>query len=126
VKDKLPEQARDKPLADTEALNAHLAEISRCVAESSHAALLLDGAGWHVATKLMVPENITLVHLPPYSPELNPVENIWEYLRKNKLALRVHDNYDAIVDACCQAWNDLMATPERIASIATRHWAVMS
>ena len=83
-------------------------------------------ASWHVATKFMVPENITLVHLPPHSPELNPVENIWEYLRKNKLALRVHDNYDAIVEAFCQAWNGLMVTPERIASIATRHWSVMS
>jgi DDE superfamily endonuclease len=114
------------PHADTEALNVHLTEISRCVAEGSHAALLLDGAGWHVATKLVVPNNITLVHLPPYSPELNPVENVWEYLRKNKLALRVHENYDAIVGVCCQAWNDLMAMPERIASITARKWAVMS
>ena len=74
----------------------------------------------------MIPHNITLVHLPSYSPELNPVENVWEYLRQNKLALRVHESYDAIVDACCHAWNDLMATPDRIASITRRHWAVMS
>jgi len=114
------------PYADTEAFNAHLAEISRCVAEASHAALLLDGAGWHVASALVIPPNITLVHLPPYSPELNPIENIWEYLRKNKLALRIHDSYDAVVTACCQAWNDLMAMPDRIASITTRQWAVMS
>jgi len=60
----------------------------------------------------VVPNNITLVHLPPYSPELNPVENVWEYLRKNKLALRVHQNCDAIVGARCQAWNDLMAMPD--------------
>jgi len=114
------------PYANAEALNAHLAEISKCVAESSHAALLLDGAGWHVASELVIPHNITLVHLPSYSPELNPVENVWEYLRQNKLALRVHESYDAIVDACCHAWNDLMATPDRIASITRRHWAVMS
>ena len=114
------------PYADTEALNAHLAEISRCVAESSHAALVLDGAGWHVASGLVIPRNITLVHLPPYSPELNPVENVWEYLRKNKLALRVHQTYDAIVDACCYAWNDFMATPDRIASVTARQWAVVS
>ena len=114
------------PYANAEALNAHLAEISKCVAESSHAALLLDGAGWHVASELVIPHNITLVHLPFYSPELNPVENVWEYLRQNKLALRVHESYGAIVDACCHAWNDLMATPDRIASITRRHWAVMS
>ncbi len=114
------------PYANTEALNEHLAEISRFVAEGSHAALILDGAGWHVARKLVIPGNITLVHLPPYAPELNSVENIWEYLRKNKLSLRVHDDYDEIVEACCKAWNDLMALPERIASIATREWAVVS
>ena len=74
----------------------------------------------------MIPENITLVHLPSYSPELNPVENVWEYLRGNKLALRVRQTYDDIVDACCRAWNDLMATPDRIASITARPWAAVS
>jgi len=114
------------PHANTEALNEHLGEISRFVAEGSHAALVLDGAGWHVAHKLVIPDNITLVHLPPYAPELNPVENIWEYLRKNYLAMRVHEDYDAIVAACCKAWNDLMAMPERIKSISIREWAVVS
>ena len=65
-----------------------------------------------------MPENITPVCLPPYAPELNPTENIWEYLRKNYLALRVFDDYDAIVDACCMAWNDLLTMPDRLASIA--------
>jgi len=114
------------PHANTEAFNDHLAEISRFVAEGSHAALIVDGAGWHTARKLKIPDNITLVLLPPYAPELNPVENIWEYLRKNKLALQIYENYDAIVDACCIAWNDLMAMPDQIASIATRAWARVS
>ena len=64
--------------------------------------------------------------LPPYSPELNPIENVWEYLRKNNLALRIHDTCDAIVDACCKAWTDLLATPKRIASITSRRWAQLS
>lgn len=114
------------PHANTEAFNDHLAEISRFVAEGSHAALIVDGAGWHTARKLKIPDNITLVLLPPYAPELNPVENIWEYLRKNMLALQIYENYDAIVDACCRAWNDLMAMPDQIASIATRAWARVS
>ena len=114
------------PRADTNAFNEHLAVISRAVAAGSHAAIIMDGAGWHVAEKLAVPDNITLIKLPPYAPELNAAENIWEYLRKNKLALRVHENYEAIVDVCCAAWNDLMAMPERIASIATRDWASVS
>ena len=64
--------------------------------------------------------------MPPYSPELNPVENVWEYLRKNNLALRVYETYDAIVDACCNAWIDLIAIPTRLASITIRDWAKAS
>ena len=56
----------------------------------------------------------------------NPVENVWEYLRKNKLALRVHDNYEAIVEACSTAWSDLIAMPARLGSITLRDWAKMS
>jgi transposase len=75
-------------------LSLHLAEIGRQVAPGAHAALLLDGAGYHVAHDLVVPDNVTLVHLPPYAPELNPMENVWAYLRGNKLAITVFDDYD--------------------------------
>ena len=105
-------------------MNLHLAEISRCVAAGAHAVITLDGAGWHKpGDKLKIPANISLLPLPPYSPELNPVENIWQYLRQNQLANRVFENYDAIVEACCNAWNRLVAQPERITSISTRAWA---
>lgn len=77
------------PHAATEAMNAHLLEISRAVAKDAHAALVLDGAGWHAAMALEVPVNITLVLLPPYAPELNPIENVWAYLRANRLAISV-------------------------------------
>ena len=75
-------------------MSLHLAEIGRQVAPGSHAALVLDGAGYHVAKDLAVPHNITLVPLPPYAPELNPIENVWEYLRGNKLAITGFDSYD--------------------------------
>jgi transposase len=79
---------------------------------------------WHqTGGKLKVPDNISLLKLPPYSPELNPAENIWQYLRQNKLSNRVFDSYEAIVDAYCDAWNALIAEPGRIQSIATRSWA---
>ena len=107
-------------------MNLHLQEISRGVAPGAHAALIFDGAGWHTTDKLELPENITPVCLPPYAPELNPTENIWECLRKNYLALRVFDDYDAIVDACCMAWNDLLTMPDRLASITRRKWAKVS
>jgi DDE superfamily endonuclease len=114
------------PCANTEAMNAHLAEIARTVAPGAHAVLVLDGAGWHGAGALTVPSNITLLHLPPYAPELNPVENVWAYLRANKLAITVFDSYDDIVNACCKAWNFLANDPKAIASITSRPWAQVS
>lgn len=111
------------PYADAHAMNALLQEIAACVAPGAHAALVLDGAGWHGAKDLIIPPNLTLIIQPPHAPELNPVENVWEYLRQNKLAIRVYDTYTAIVDACCDAWNELMAMPARIASLTTRDWA---
>jgi transposase len=111
------------PFADTPAMNAHLAEIARTVAPGAHAVLVLDGAGWHGGGELVVPDNLSLVVLPPYSPELNPVENVWQYLRANWLAISVFHDYNAIVDACCAAWNRFAEQPEVINSIASRAWA---
>jgi len=106
-------------------MNLHLAEISRCVTLGAHAVVTLDGAGWHRSReKLKVPGNISLLLLPPYAPELNPQENIWQYLRQNYLANRVFEDTKAIVDACCRAWNSLIEQEGTIASIVTRSWAL--
>ena len=80
------------PFANSAAMNLHPAEIARTVAERAHAILVLDGAGWHGSAALTVPDNISLLHLPPYAPELNPVENVWACLRANKLAITVFDS----------------------------------
>jgi transposase len=111
------------PYLNATAVSAHLADISRAVAEGAQAVLVLDGAGFHVAKDLKIPRNITLLRLPPYSPELNPIENVWEYLRGNKLANTVYETYDELVTACCNAWNFFVEDPERIASVTTRSWA---
>ena len=108
------------PYANAGAMGRHLAEIGRHVAPGG---VVLDGAGWHGAGALTVPDNLTLLPLPPRSPELNPVENVWQYLRQNNLSLRVWPDYEAIVVTCCEAWNALMATPDRLASITRREWA---
>ncbi|HWE17480.1 MAG TPA: transposase [Hyphomicrobiaceae bacterium] len=109
--------------ADTDAMQLHLDEISRMVARGVNAVLLLDRAGWHTTANLNVPKNITLIFLPSRSPELNPVEQIWQYIRANWLSNRVFDTYDEIIDAACDAWNRLVAQPHTITSIGMRHWA---
>jgi len=111
------------PFVETEAMQAHLDEIGRTVARGAHAVLLLDRAGWHTTGRLRVPANMTLILLPSRSPELNPVENVWQYLRANWLANRVFETYDDIIDAACDAWNRLIALPTVINSIGTREWA---
>ena len=111
------------PCADADMMQLHLDEISRNVAAGAHAVLLLDRAGLHTAGKLDLPKNITPIFLPSRAPELNPVENVWQYLRQNGLSNTVFENYDAMVDAACAAWRNLIAHPETIASIGTRDWA---
>ena len=103
-------------------MELHLAEIAKTVASGAHALLILDGAGWHGAKGLAIPPNITLIKLPPYAPELNPMENVWAYLRANKLAITVFDSYDDILDKCADAWNFFANDPGRIMSITQRDW----
>jgi transposase len=89
--------------------------------------LVCDSAGWHQRGKrLRVPDNITLLPLPAYSPELNPMENIWDYLRGNKLSRRVWNSYEAIVAACRDAWHFLGNDPERVRTIAHRDWVCIN
>jgi len=111
------------PRCTTAAMALHLAEISSAVAPGAHAVLLLDQAGWHMTGKLSVPANITLLPLPAKSPELNPVENIWQFMRDNWLSNRVFTSYKDIIDHCCYAWNKLIDQPWRITSIGSRDWA---
>ena len=101
------------PYADTDMMQLHLDEISRTVAAGAHAVLLLDRAGWHTTAKLEVPANITPIFLPSRAPELNPVENVWQFLRSNWLSNLVFDTYDEIIDAACDAWRNLEAHPEK-------------
>ena len=111
------------PFADTEAMQLHLEEISRHVAEGAHAVLLLDRAGWHTTAKLDMPNNVTPIFLPSRAPELNPQENIWQFMRGNWLSNLVFDTYDDIIDAACDAWRKLVSQPEMITSIGMRDWA---
>ena len=104
-------------------MGLHLAEISLAIAPGAHALVLMDQAGWHTTGKLQVPGNITIVPLPAKCPEVNPVENIWQFMRDNWLSNRIFKSYDDIVDHCCFAWNQLVDQPWRIMSIGLRQWA---
>ncbi|KAA0576157.1 IS630 family transposase [Azospirillum sp. B21] len=110
------------PTVSTTAMSLFLDGFSRSLEPDVQAVLVLDQAGWHGARALVVPGNITLVPLPPYSPELNPVERVWLYLRERFLSHRLLDDYGAVVQACCDAWNALTATPERLRSLTSYPW----
>ena len=114
------------PYCNTEAMQMHVREISCHVTPGAHAVLLLDQAGWHTTGKLDMPGNITLMSLPSRSPELNPQENIWQFMRDNWLSNRVFTSYDDIVAHCCEAWNNLTDQPWKIMSIGLRDWAKTS
>ena len=108
------------PHANTQYMNAHLKFIAEAAGDTKHVVLVLDGAGWHASKSLTVPKNITLMPLPPYSPELNPTELIWRYMRGNYLSNRIYKDYDEIFDVTAAAWNRL--TPELLASITATKW----
>ena len=115
------------PHANTEAMNLHLGEVSTQVTAGAQALLVCDGAGWHQrGRQLGAPDNIAMLTLPAYSPELNPMENVWDYLRQNKLCSRVWDTYEDIVEACKQAWHFLIDDPDRIRSLGKRSWACVN
>jgi hypothetical protein len=108
------------PTVNTDYMNVHLDFISQQAGPNKHVVLVLDQAGWHVAKGLKVPENITLFHLPPYSPELNPIERIWAYLKSHYLSNRVFMDYDDLLQACQSAWNSM--SEERLQSVCRTDW----
>ena len=105
------------PEVSVKAMNEFLVRFAATLAEDEHAVMVLDRAGWQTAKRLVIPSNVTLVWLPPYSPEINPVERVWLYLREKHWSHRLLDTGDAIVDALCRAWNAL--TPERLRSLTS-------
>ena len=108
------------PHTNTQYMNAHLKFISEAAGPATHVVLVLDGAGWHVGHELKVPANMTPLRLPPYSPELNPVERVWSYLRSHDLSNRVYQDYDELFKETSAAWNRL--DEATLASITATEW----
>ena len=102
----------------------HMEEISKAVPEGRHAVVVMDGALWHQPS--LDQDNVTMLKLHPYSPELNPAEQVWQYLKQHWLSNRCFESYDAIVDAACDAWNALCNETNLIRSITQREWCDLS
>ena len=103
------------PHVNTETFNVFLKMLADEVKEDEHVVLIMDQAGWHKSKSVKLPACITALLLPPYSPELNPTENLWHYLRSHHLSNRIYDNYDHLIDATSEAWRTL--TPNTIRSV---------
>lgn len=112
------------PVCNTAAMNHLLQEIGTQLAADAHAVLITDGAAWHRSGQLVVPDSITIILLPPYSPELNPAERIWHFLRSHWLSSRVFADLDDVIGACVDAWNRFVADPDLIASLCHVAWAI--
>jgi transposase len=110
------------PQANTLTMSIFLEAFAETVPDDVHVVMVLDQAGWHGAKKLVIPDNVTLVALPPYSPELNPVERVWLHLRERFLSLQLFADYDAIVDACCRAWNSFADNIKHAQSLCLYPW----
>jgi hypothetical protein len=110
------------PAVSAAAMQAMLDELSQAVAPDTHAVVLMDRAGWHIAGALAIPSNLTPVFLPAYSPELNAIERVWLFLRERFLSHRLWPSYDDILDACCAAWNALLDDTGRIRSLCNLDW----
>jgi hypothetical protein len=105
------------PHVNTDTMNVFLAQFSRELPADVHAAMLLDRAGWHTAAGLKVPANVTLVLLPPKSPELNPAENLWHYLRSHYWSNRLYETWQDLKAAAVEAWRRVCLLPERVKTI---------
>ena len=109
------------PNANTVCMNLHIDEISRSLAEDRHAYILMDGAGWHQAS--LNRDNVTIVKIPPYSPELNPCEQVWQYIKDKWLKNRCYTDYDDILGVATEAWTNFTTEEGRIQSLCSRDWA---
>ena len=110
------------PEVNTQSMQVFIDKFAETIRPDEHVAMFIDGAGWHGAIDLKFPDTITPFRLPATSPEVNPMERIWEHLKERYLSQRLLDDYEAIVDATCAAWNKLVADPGRIASLTWTPW----
>jgi putative transposase len=109
------------PHVDSEGMSVFLRSTAKAF-KGDTCVMILDGAGWHRAKTLRVPKNMRLIPLPPYSPELNPVEHIWAWLRNHTMKNTTFQSIDSVMDTLCQGLNDLTKNPELVKSMTCFSW----
>ena len=111
------------PRLNTDVVNIFLQQFSATLADDEHAVMLWDGAGFHTSKRLQVPANITLLQLPPYSPELNPIENLWHYLKSHFWSNRVYADFEALMEAAETAWRKACLDTELMKTVCNAPYA---
>lgn len=114
------------PCVNKDIMTQHLKQIAKRTPSGRHAVVVMDGAGWHTDDIAKDMKNLSILKLPPYSPELNPVEQIWSWLRQQHLANRCFNGYDDIVESCASAWNDFRSDTKRVIDMCSRNWVKVS
>lgn len=114
------------PDKDTSMMQLFLNELSKIVPAGKHAALLTDRAGWHITKNLKMPNNISFVFLPPYSPELNPIEQLWLQLKQRYLSNRCFKDYKDILSSTSSAWKAFTDVSGAIKNLCSRSWATLA
>ncbi|KZN46077.1 IS630 family transposase, partial [Pseudoalteromonas luteoviolacea] len=115
-------EALVSPFVNKEAMTQHMRQISQATPIGRHAVVIIDGAGWHTHDTASEFSNLTLIKLPPYSPELNPIEQVWSWIRQHCLSNRIFSGYVEIVDEVSKAWNQFISIPERVKKMCSREW----
>jgi transposase len=110
------------PYVNTEAMLIHLEHISAKIPKGRHGVIVLDKAAWHTTKRLKKFSNLTILPLPPTSPELNPTEQVWQILRRDYLANRCYENYEDILQSSCDAWNAFTSVPKKVTNLCFRSW----
>lgn len=111
------------PSANAVSMQLHLDEISLHIPEGKHGVIVMDQASWHINQLLRIPKNISVLHLPPYSPELNAQEPVWRVLKDRFFNNRVYESSEEIAHVACEAWNTWIQNPNEIASLCQKNWS---
>ena len=110
------------PRLNTDVINVFLEQFAATLADDEHAVMLWDGAGFHTSKRLRVPDNVTLIQLPPYSPELNPIENLWHFLKSHFWSNRTYEDYDELEQAAIDAWHLAVLDPDLMKSVCATNY----